>query len=160
MTTQESYSLEEAQIKLAKDFNGRVWQLLEKTGRTPDEDEEITLAAAASLCLWLQVGTAVNAQRGHWLLSRVYAVMSEPALCMKHAVRCMELTEANASIMEDFDIAFANEALARANALQGNPTEARRYHAEASRLGQQISDPEDQQIFLNDLHSGDWHDLI
>jgi mRNA-degrading endonuclease YafQ of YafQ-DinJ toxin-antitoxin module len=71
----------------------------------------------------------------------------------------MELTVANSSQMEDFDLAYAHEALARAHALQGNLAEARKYHTEADRLGHAISDPENQQIFLSDLQGGDWHDL-
>ena len=78
---------------------------------------------------------------------------------MQHAVRCMELTVANSSQMEDFDLAYAHEALARAHALQGNHAEARKYYTEALQLGPAISDPEDQQIFLSDLQGGDWHDL-
>jgi hypothetical protein len=71
----------------------------------------------------------------------------------------MELTAANSSQMKDFDLAYAQEALARAHALQGNLVEARKFHDEALRLGHAISDPEDQQIFLSDLQGGDWHDL-
>jgi hypothetical protein len=159
MTSQERYTLEEARLKLAKEFNGRVWQLLEKTGRTPAEDEELVLAATASSYLWLQVGTIVHAQRAQWLLAHIHAVLSDSDLAMKHAVRCMELTLANSSQMEDFDLAYAHEALARSHALQGNLAEARKFHTEALQLGHAISDPEDQQIFLSDLQGGDWHDL-
>ena len=159
MIDQERYSLEEAQLKLAKDYNGRVWQLLEKTDRTPAEDEELVLAATASCYLWLQVGTGVHAQRAQWLLAHIHAVLCDGDLSMKHAVRCMELTIANSSQMKDFDLAYAQEALARAHALQGNLVEARKFHDEALRLGHAISDAEDQQIFLSDLQGGDWHDL-
>src|SRR5262249_35688253 len=49
--------------RLGVEFNNRVWTLLEKPSRTPQEDQEMTHAAQASLAHWLRAGTGVNAQR-------------------------------------------------------------------------------------------------
>ena len=53
----------------------------------------MVLAASASLYHWLQIGTVVNAQRGEWLLARVYTVLEKPHPAMEHALRCQELTQ-------------------------------------------------------------------
>ncbi len=154
------YTVEEAHEQSAKRANGRVWQLLEKPDRTALEDEEMVLAAHASLYHWQFAGSGVHAQRGHWLLAHVYAVLEEPAPCMKHASRCMELTETHGSEMKDFDRAYAYEAAARAHALQGDVEKAKAYHDIATQAGEAISDPEDKTVFESDLSSGNWYGVI
>ncbi len=72
MTDLERYTLEEAHIKFAKLAIGQVWELLENNRRSSAEDEEMLFAAYGSLYHWSQAGNPVNAQRGHWLLSRVF----------------------------------------------------------------------------------------
>ena len=93
MENNEKLTLAQAHEKFAKSLNGKTWELLGKTERTRDEDELMVLAASASLYHWLQVGTVVNAQRGEWLLARVYTVLEKPHPAMEHALRCQELTQ-------------------------------------------------------------------
>ena len=66
-------------------MHGETWRLLEKPERTPAEDEAMIAAAHASLEDWQRVGTAVNEQRGVWLVARAYvaAGQAEPALDMR-----------------------------------------------------------------------------
>jgi hypothetical protein len=59
--------------------------------------------------------------------------------------------------MKDFDLAYAYEAVARANALAGNRDEAARYLQLARESGQAIGDAEDKSTFLGDLNGGNWH---
>jgi len=77
-----------------------------------------------------------------------------------HALRCMELTERDKDSMEDFDAAYAHEALARAYAFQGKVEIARDHYERARELGELIADDEDEEIFLNDLMGGDWAGAI
>jgi hypothetical protein len=56
--------------------------------------------------------------------------------------------------MEDFDAAYAYEAMARAHALQGHVENSRQYHGLAARAGQAISDAEDREIFMADFKRG------
>jgi hypothetical protein len=160
MSDPDRFTLEEAHRHFGKTTNGRVWELLEKEDRSKDEDDEMVAAAYTSYYHWSQVGTAVNLQRGHWMISRVFMVLeqSEPALV--HAQRCMELTEAHPDLMEDFDVAFAHEALAHAYALCGETSKARKLYSRAVKLGEQIADEEDRSIFMGDLRGGKWYDAI
>ena len=157
---EEKYSLEEAHRRFAKSCNQRVWELLDSTPRTPAMSEEMLLAAQASLYHWLQVGAALNVQRGHWLLAHVYTVLHEPAGAMKHATRCLEVTKAHMSEMKDFDIAFAFEAMARTYAMIGDMMNGKEYYDLARRVGQALKDPQDKQIFMGDFSHGEWFGVI
>ena len=137
--------------RLAVDLFNCVWTLLEKPERTREDDDEMVHAAHASRFHWGKAGTSAHRARGEWQCSRVYAVLrrSEPAL--HHARRCLELCEANRQEMEDWDMPFAYEALARAHAVAGNRRESSEYVTRARELGERIADEEDRQLLLNDL---------
>jgi tetratricopeptide (TPR) repeat protein len=159
MNEVERYTLEEAQKEFAKQSNGRVWNLLAKTDRTPGDNEEMECAAFASLYHWLQAGTKVHQQRGEWLIAHVYTVLGEAESALKHASRCLEINEEYKSQMEDFDTAYMYEGMARANALSGNREIAEKYWQLAESSGEAISNEESREIFTNDLNGGDWYGI-
>jgi hypothetical protein len=156
MSEDEKYTLSEAQSQFAKSTNGRVWELLENDKRTQFENEEMLHAAHASLYHWLCAGTGLNHQRGLWMVAKVHTVLGNSSRALHYANRCLELTEMHSELMEDFDIAFAYECVARANALSGNDKTARSFLAKAVEAGSKISDDEDREIFFADFNGGDW----
>jgi hypothetical protein len=136
-----------------KAANGRTWELLGTPSRTPAEDREMVAAAYASLWHWLHGGDAVNEQRGEWLISHVYAVLRDGPNALAHARRCWEISEHEG--LDDFDLAYACEAMARALALEGDDSAADwRRRGEAA--GSEIKDLEDREIFEDDLAAGPW----
>jgi hypothetical protein len=157
---EEKITLEEAHRRFAKSCNNKAWELLGKSPRTPLDNDEMLLAAQASLYHWQHVGTALNIQRSHWLLAHVYTVLREPSGAMKHATRCIELTKAHMSEMKDFDIAYAFEAMARTYALIGDMMNGKEYYDMALRVGQEIKDPEDKRIFMGDFSQGEWFGVV
>ncbi|MFN2227825.1 MAG: hypothetical protein ACK2UY_16005 [Anaerolineae bacterium] len=159
MSEDRTYSLQEAHQHFARTLNGEVWGLLEKEDRSPAEDERMVHAAHASCYHWLVVGTGVHQQRGEWLIARVYAELGRAEPALRHAARCLALTEEFAGLMQDFDRAYANEAVARANALAGNREQALEYLKRAQESGQAIGDEQSKAIFLGDLEGGNWHGL-
>lgn len=159
MTDEKTYTEEEAHRFFGGQLNGAVWQLLEKADRSEAEDEIMVHAAHGSLYHWLQVGTAVHQQRGEWMLSHVYAELGRAETAMRYAKRCQQLTEAHAELMEDFDLAYAHEALARANAAAGNRAQAEEYLALAQAAGQKIADEESKKYFFGDFDGGNWYGL-
>ncbi|MEN8243230.1 MAG: hypothetical protein ABFS17_15065, partial [Chloroflexota bacterium] len=88
MEEKSQFTLQEAHLNFAKSFNGKVWELLEKPDRTPDEDQEMVMAAFASAYHWRFVGTPLNQQRGEWILAHVYTVLGNAALALEHAQTC------------------------------------------------------------------------
>ena len=127
--------------------------------RTPEEDELMIYTAHASCRHWLEVGTGLNHQRGEWLIARVYTVLGQAGAALRHADRCLELTEAHADLMEDFDWAYAYEGVARANAVAGNSDKALAYFAKAQEAGEAIADADTKKFFDGDLNGGDWAGL-
>jgi hypothetical protein len=159
MRDEKSFTETEAHRYFAIQFNGETWNLLEKANRTKEEDERMVCAAFASCRHWLEAGTGVHHQRGEWLIARVNAVLGRGEPALRHAQRCLELTEQHAGEMQDFDWAYAYEAVARANAVAGNPVEAGKYLALAEEAGAAIEDEQNKGIFDGDLSWGDWQGL-
>jgi hypothetical protein len=143
----------------ARMTNGLAWGLLELPTRARDEDERMISAAYASLFHWGQVGTAANWQRGEWLVARVQAALGRQTEAMRHARACMDLTEAHPEAMEDFDIAFAHEGMARVLALAGDLGAATQHLRRAEEAGRAIQDPEDRAVFFDCLAWGGWQGL-
>ncbi len=106
-------------------------------------------AAHASRFHWGKVGTPVNFARGEWQISRVYSVLKRPEPALFHARRCLDQYK-EASI-QDFDLAYAYEALARASAVAGRMDDSKNYIARARRAGEGIKEKEDRDLLFNDL---------
>jgi hypothetical protein len=159
MDEPQTYTLDDAQLEFAKRTNGRVWELLEKPDRTEAENEEMILAAYASLYHWLFAGAEAHRQRGEWMIAHVYTVLKEAEQALKHARRCLELTEKYRDKMKDFDIAYAYEGIARAYALGGDREKAAKFSAMARSAGESISNEEDKRIFAGDLKGGEWYGI-
>jgi hypothetical protein len=128
------------------------WRLLEKE-RTQEEDEQMVHQAHASAYHWLQAAECEpkNRARGEWMCSRVYAVLGRAEPALHHAERCLAITVAHPDGMDDFDLPFAYEALARANGVAGNAEEAQRYERQAREVAERIADAEDRELVLGDL---------
>ncbi len=136
--------------KSAVSLFNEVWRLLEKR-RTPAEDDRMIHAAHASRFHWGEVGTAVNRAIGEWQVSHVYSVLGRPEPATYHAVRSLAMCKENG--IEDFPLAFAYEALARADAVAGRKGDLRRHLALARDVGSRIKDKEDRDLLFRDLKS-------
>ena len=131
MNEESKLSIAEAHLHFARQINGRVWALMDKDKRTQAENDEMLYAAHACTYHWLHAGTAVHQQRGEWLISHVHGALDNAREALRHAERCLALTEACKGEMQDFDIAYAYEGLARAHAQagHGNPAFAHQHPA-------------------------------
>jgi len=146
--------------KIAIETNGKAWSLLEKERRSPDEDLLLIEAASTSLYHWRIAGTAVHAQRGEWLLARIFSLLEKPDFALAHAQNCLAITQAQPDMMADFDVAYAHEGMARALALNNELQKASEYLQQAREMGEKIQNPEDRQIFATDLISGSWFGMV
>lgn len=124
------------------------------------ERERMLYAAYASAYHWRKVGDEANFARGEHLISRVAARLGEAGLAVRHARRCLELVESHPDVMEDWDRAFAYEALARGLAAAGENDEALAEYERALKQAAAISDPADREIVENELRREPWFDLI
>src|SRR5512147_3281194 len=135
MNETRTYTIDEAHEHFAKTINARVWELLQKSDRSQSEDDEMLHAAHACTYHWKFAGAAVHQQRGEWLISHVHVVLGHANEALRHAERCFELTQANKDLMQDFDIAYAFEGIARAQAMLGDAKMAREFFDLAQQTG-------------------------
>ena len=138
----------ETHRRLGVDLFNKAWTLMEKSNRTPEDDDELIHCAHASAYHWLQVGTQANRARSEWQCSRVYAILGRAEPALHHAQRCLEICEAAPDALEEWDLPFAYEALARAHAVAGNAAETSRY-LELGRAGAAVIADEDDRALLD-----------
>jgi hypothetical protein len=96
-------------------------------------------------------GTVANRARSEWQCSRVYAVLGRGEPALHHARRCLELCESAPDEIEEFDLPFAYEAMARAHAVAGEAGEAHEWLARARAAGERIADEDDRVLLESDL---------
>lgn len=149
--TEQSTAAPVDERKLAAELFNGVWRLLEKEDRTVEEDDAMLHMAHASRHHWGQVGTPANLGRGEWQCSRVYAVLGRAEPALHHAQRYLEICRAHR--IADWDLGFAFEALARANAVAGDKEQARSWTEQALAAAEDIAQEEERELLLTDLET-------
>ena len=126
---------------------------MEQENRTIEDDDRMIHAAHASRYHWGEVpeATPANLARGEWQISRVYAVLKMAESARYHAQRVLDICQKNG--IEDWDLAFAFEALARAHAVAGEAGKARYYTDRALAAVANIAGDEDRALVLADLET-------
>ena len=141
----------EAHRALGLGLFNRTWDLLGIEDRTAGQDDELVDTAHASAWHWRQVGNAANEARGHWLCSRVYAVLGRGEAAVHHARRANEVLAAGGEGIEDWDAAAAAEAMARALAVSGDLAGAATWKARAIAALAAVADDDDRVVIEKDL---------
>ncbi|NNF65021.1 MAG: hypothetical protein HKN07_12305 [Acidimicrobiia bacterium] len=141
-------------------LNNEVWRAIDAAAVSPgsdsDDKDELVYAAFASAHHWRQIGTRANQARAEHLISRVATIVGLPDLALRHATRCLELVEAHAGEMEDWDLGFALEALARAQMACGRVDEAHETLQRARAATAAIVDSGDREIVEGELAREPW----
>jgi DNA-binding transcriptional MerR regulator len=137
--------------RLAVDLFNRSWRLLELSGRTAEQDDELIHVVHASCHHWREVGTAANLSRGENQCARVYAALGRGEPALHHAGRCLELVRSNAESHEEWELASALEVLARAHLTSGSRAEAERCAALAREELSAVEDLDDREIVAGQL---------
>lgn len=151
MSEKENYTLKEAHRKFAAQAFNQTWDWMEKSDRTPEEDELLVHTAHASRYHWSVVGEPLNFQRGEWLLSRAYCVLRRGEPALRYARSCLKLTMDND--IKGFDLAFAYEAMTRASFVAGDRENADKYRKLAEETGNKIEKKEDREWFFQNLET-------
>jgi hypothetical protein len=117
--------------------------------RNPENDEEMLRRAYTSAYHWARAVRRgpENEARAAWLLAKVQLLAGQPELSLRYADRCLALCGEHG--LEDFDLAYAHDARARALKALGDDIAA----AQSWELAKEvpIADPEDQAILDADL---------
>jgi len=155
----EELDLTEVHRDLAVAAHREAWRLLELPQRSVADDAALLTAAHVSLHHWNLAGTGVHFQRAAWLVARAYVAVGAAGPASLYAHETLRLTATYRGSLQDFDLAFAEEIAARAEALAGRTEIAGAHHGEARRLGKAIAEPEDREEFFCQFAAGPWFGL-
>jgi len=146
-----SFDLEEAHRFFAADCFNRAWDLIDKTERTLEEDEQMLRLCLASHWHWTQRPDydAGKASVAHWQTSRIYAVLGQADLARRYGQLCLAASRGEGTL--PFHVGYAYEALARAEVLAGDVAMRDEYLAEARSVAESMSDLEAKKMILDDL---------
>jgi len=145
--------------------NNETWRLLDAGPPGPEasaeERERFLYRAYSSAYHWMETpsATPANRARGEHLIARAAIAVGQPGLALRHAERCLELCLENSDAIKDWDVAFAEEAIARAHAAADDMASATEHHKSASDLGCAIADDDDREVFLAELAREPWFGL-
>jgi len=148
---------------LGAHLNNDAWRVIDDEAISPHDPptlrEDALYRAYASAYHWRQVGSAINHGRGEHLISRTAVLVGSVDLAISHATRYLELIDTHPDLAEDWDHAFAHEAMARALAMSGDDDRARSELREAQRLCALIAKPEERAIVEGELVREPWFGL-
>ena len=149
MAQDPSFDVSKAHRYFSADCFNKAWELIEKTNRTLAEDEQMIRLNQVSLWHWTQRDDCkgTNMSIGYWQASRIHAILGRAEEARRYGQLCLEHSQQESP----FFLAYAYEALARAENAAGNRTMATQYRAEALRLAENVVDSEDRDQILNDL---------
>lgn len=137
--------------KFAADCFNRTWDLLDQESRTPEEDLQMIHTAHASRYHWGEIGTPLEFARGDWQISRVYALLGDGNSALKYARSSLNHCLENG--IDDFDLAFAYEALARSSAILKDKKNVDHYHHLAEEAAKGIKDQNNLDYFMRELNA-------
>jgi len=150
MTTPE-FDLQKAHRHFSLTCFNEAWGLIEKTGRTPDEDEQMLRLSVASAWHWTLRDdcTPQNLSIAYWQISRVHALVGRGDEAARYGQRCLQASQGEGTA--PFALGYAYEALARAEAVRGNTAEAKEHLAKAREVAETLTEEETRKMLLNDL---------
>jgi hypothetical protein len=133
-------------------FN-QAWDLIDKTDRTPAEDEDMIRLSLASHYHWTQREdySDTGASIAYWQTSHIYALLSQADNARRYGQLCLEVSQAEE--IPPFFLGYAYEALARAESTAGNRKQAQEYIDQAKSIAEKIQEADDKKQLLNDLNT-------
>lgn len=151
MVHDPGFKRSDAHRHFSADCFNKAWDLIEKPSRTPEEDEEMIRLNQASIWHWTQRPDceAKNMSVGYWQASRIRAILGRVEEARRYGRLCLEQSRDE----PPFFLAYAHEALARAEKIGGNREAAERHRAEAVRLAGMVEDLESKKQLLADLET-------
>lgn len=141
------FDLPQAHRWFAIEFNNLAWDLLEKADRTADETERMIHAAHGACMHWLQVGDLLNHLRAQNLLATVYAKAGLAEAAVRHAEKCIELSEEAGDKQSPFDLAVVHGCAAAAYRAGGQTAKAISFQQRATAAADRLTDPADRAVF-------------
>ena len=141
------FDVQRAHRWFAVELNNLAWDLLEKADRSADDTERMIHAAHGACFHWLQVGDLLNHLRAQNLLATVYAKAGLADAAVRHAEKCLALSQEAGDRQTPFDLATAYGCAAAAYRAAGHTAQAIAAQQQATAAADQLTDPADRAVF-------------
>ena len=153
MTKKTDFDHSAAHKYFATNCFNQAWDLIDKTDRTPAEDEDMIRLSLASHYHWTQREdySDSSASIAHWQTSHIYAVLGQADNARRYGQLCLDVSQAEE--IPPFFLGYAYEALARAESTAGNRKQAQEYIDQAKSIAEKIQEADDKKQLLNDLNT-------
>jgi hypothetical protein len=153
MAKQPDFDIDAAHRFFSGQCFNSAWDLLDKTDRTADEDEEMIRLSQASIWHWTQREdcTDTSLSVGYWQASRIYAVLGQADNARRYGQLCLDHSRGDENLL--FYLGYAYEALARAESVAGNRDQMEEYLGEARRVVDALADDDSKRALIDDLDS-------
>jgi hypothetical protein len=149
MNKKPTFDLAAAHKYFSVECFNNAWDLIDKKGRTAEEDEQMLQLSLASTWHWSQREdcTQTNIAIGYWQTSRIYALLDQAENARRYGQLSLDACQED----QPFFLGYAYEALARAESLAGNNQKMTDYLQKARGLAEKVPEPNDKKLLLNDL---------
>ncbi|MAF26862.1 MAG: hypothetical protein CME07_03235 [Gemmatimonadetes bacterium] len=147
MTMPQTFDKAVAHRAFAVENNNLAWDLLERAGRSDEEDRVMLDAAHTARLHWSFAGEAIHALRASCLVACVHAALGLGASALNAARHSEALADDTPEGLADWDLPFVHDALARAFATLEMETEAMASRERARDAGDLIADAADREVF-------------
>jgi uncharacterized protein YndB with AHSA1/START domain len=133
----------------AVEANNSVWELFDKPSRSEVDQEEMIRRAYAAAYHWQRARNATpeNAARADYMIAKALLLSGQPLAALRSAERCLATCVKHG--LTDFDLAYAQEARARALRALGREAEAAEAWAAATSIP--IAGLQDREILQADF---------
>lgn len=134
---------------LAVDMFNATWDLLDSEDRTAEEDRTMLGSALASRLHWRHVGEPKNFSISDWQVSRVFSVLGDVDRAKEYGQSALDIAAEYG--LGPFYVGYAEEALARAAALDGDGEELHHWMSRALASLDDIEDGDARELLRADL---------
>lgn len=145
------FDLEKAHKYFASQCFNQAWDLIEKADRTPEENLQMIRLNQASVWHWTQRPdcTSQNLSVGYWQASRIYALLGQADNARIYGQLALDQSDG----LKPFYVAYAYEALARAEMVAGNKEKMQKYAETARKLAAEVRDADSKTMLVTDLET-------
>jgi len=147
----ETGEMQKIHQNLSVECFNKCWALIDKANRSEEDTENMLLLAHTSLWHWKQRTDCapVNLSVGYWQVSRVYALTGDAGMAKLFGVKSLHIGREKK--LPAFYLGYGYEAVARAEMLSGNTSEALRLIAESRNELEKVTDKEERQVLERDI---------
>ena len=151
MSKKPEFDVEAAHKYFSAMCYNKAWELIDKTDRTDEENEEMIRLSLTSTWHWTQRDdwTDQNMSISYWQTSRIYSILGNAIDAKRYAELCLDVSQGDE--IPPFFLGYAYEALARAEMVAGNQEKVEEYLQEAHKILAVLTDEHETKFLGDDL---------